>query len=561
MAFLNCFFLFAAFQAASTVLILVWYSPTKAMADSSFSPPPSDSQQWIPRVRSPVPAFGWLCPVAVVVDAGSTGTRSHIFRYSYDSNGCGGFGRVSVVVPDYNKKVRPGVSELIQELATGTSVDGVSEYLQPLKEFIKEKVTELCGSQDGAHLSTVPLLFRGTAGMRNMKAGHRDLLMAEVDSVVATWGMWYSRSWGLQTMSGDREAGLGWLAVNQLMDRFTGEKNMVRFDKATMRTQHRGRGLVGTVEMGGASAQVSIEIPESSESKKQFPPFGVSVPDSSKSPDAASTSVAFCDTVYHLYSRSYQGFGRQLALFHHLRNVLLKHASSASSCPDVTTLSLSSYRDSYVCPSLSYPFLSSASMPCLPSDIRVSANALLFSNSVDENLTIHRSSVPAPSALLDQTAEGLRRSFFAGGGLFSACREEVREVVSELAPLPFGLPQAYELVSTENYYYFNQYVVASSDDGRQWMSAEVFERRATEICGMTADDIKKIIHPQAATEKSHTACFGLLFMSEFLSRVVGVEKSKKIRAIAHVEDVDVTWPVAAVLIELPQLLNNARDTL
>ncbi len=152
-----------------------------------------------------------------VVDAGSSGSRLHIFAYDVDSN------NTPVKIYElWSKKIKPGFSAL------EPNQGAIDTYLNNLFANAPEH--------------NIPVYFYATAGMRLLPQPKQQLYYQALQQ-------WFSREtqWQLidsKTITGREEGVFGWLAVNYQLGGLNG------IDKP----------LVSVMDMGGASVQVTFPV-------------------------------------------------------------------------------------------------------------------------------------------------------------------------------------------------------------------------------------------------------------------------------------------------------------
>jgi len=173
----------------------------------------------------------------IVIDAGSTGSRAHIFRNS--SSGA------IVVEPDF--KTSPGLSSY------ASSPERAGRSLDPLLEFAEGNIP----NGTVAHL-----VLKATAGMRLLESGVRDAVMESVRSHLVECSSGSNDSGSgriffsvsapeedVRVIDGKEEGLLGWMAVNYLLHKQT-----------TAASTTDAPRTYGVLEMGGGSIQVTMEI-------------------------------------------------------------------------------------------------------------------------------------------------------------------------------------------------------------------------------------------------------------------------------------------------------------
>eukprot|EP00545_Synedropsis_sp_CCMP1620_P002535 CAMPEP_0119031110 /NCGR_PEP_ID=MMETSP1176-20130426/41373_1 /TAXON_ID=265551 /ORGANISM="Synedropsis recta cf, Strain CCMP1620" /LENGTH=500 /DNA_ID=CAMNT_0006987497 /DNA_START=89 /DNA_END=1591 /DNA_ORIENTATION=+ len=154
----------------------------------------------------------------VVIDAGSSGSRAHVFQY--DKN--------DVLNPKHESlKVKPGLSSY----ATHAQDAGVS--LDPLLTFVRQHVPV-------DQIKDTKVVLYATAGMRLIGETERTAVMTNVQEYLQKSDFSF-KAGDAKVIDGKQEGMLGWLAVNFLNN----DKQM----------------SWGVLEMGGASVQFTVPIP------------------------------------------------------------------------------------------------------------------------------------------------------------------------------------------------------------------------------------------------------------------------------------------------------------
>ncbi|XP_044983806.1 probable apyrase 6 [Hordeum vulgare subsp. vulgare] len=143
-----------------------------------LSPPPQPA---------PSPRF------SVIIDAGSTGTRAHVFSLGPDGRpdlACSAVMRVS-----------PGLSSFAADTARA------AESLRPLNEFAKEKV-----GGEGAVAATEVWLM-ATVGLRLLEESVREAILVSCRNALRASGFRFEDSWA-KVIPGSDEGVYAWVAAN-----------------------------------------------------------------------------------------------------------------------------------------------------------------------------------------------------------------------------------------------------------------------------------------------------------------------------------------------------------
>mmetsp|Transcript_273 Transcript_273/g.551 ORF Transcript_273/g.551 Transcript_273/m.551 type:complete len:208 (+) Transcript_273:178-801(+) len=164
----------------------------------------------------------------LVIDAGSSGSRIHVYKYHWD--------RMDALypamnLPDKKYKISPGLSSF------ESNPKGAGSSLKGLVTFAEEQIPV------EAHNSTLVVLS-ATAGLRLLPRDVSEEILESCYEWLAHFSPFNVRRELISIISGAEEGAYGWLSVNFLHGRLPFMPNA---DKGTL----------PCIEVGGASAQVS----------------------------------------------------------------------------------------------------------------------------------------------------------------------------------------------------------------------------------------------------------------------------------------------------------------
>lgn len=151
-----------------------------------------------------------------VIDAGSTGSRLHVFSYDLDKQNS-----PINITERWSKKIKPGLATIE---ADKTSIDN---YLMNL-------------FQDAPRINQ-PVYLYATAGMRLLSIPKQQKTHSLIQNWFENQSTWQLKS--SRTITGSEEGVFGWLAVNYQLGTFI-----------------NGQESVGVMDMGGASVQVVFPV-------------------------------------------------------------------------------------------------------------------------------------------------------------------------------------------------------------------------------------------------------------------------------------------------------------
>jgi apyrase len=194
---------------------------------------------------------------AIVVDAGSSGSRLHLFQYQLEKN-------MPVITEIFSENTKPGLSAFVSTPENaGTS----------LKILFDDALIALQKNNIDPH--SVPVSVLATAGMRLLPEHTQEVIYANVKSFLQTSYPMPLRK--IETISGKQEGVFGWLDINYLSGNFvTGN-------------------TVGSIDMGGASTQIAF-----------------ATLDTSRVADEITLKIG--EKTYTIFSKSFLGLGEDQAL-------------------------------------------------------------------------------------------------------------------------------------------------------------------------------------------------------------------------------------------------------
>ncbi|XP_028778153.1 nucleoside-triphosphatase-like [Neltuma alba] len=224
----------------------------------------SQMQPMLLHRKSPKPTTSY----AVIFDAGSTGSRVHVFH----------FNQILDLLPigqdlEFLDKVKPGLS------AYAENPEKAAESLIPLLEEAESVVPKR------VHHKT-PLKLGATAGLRLLKGNASELILQAVRDMFKERGTLKLEPDAVAVIGGTQEGSYLWVAINYLLGNLAKEYGET----------------VGVVDLGGGSVQMAYAISEENAAK---------APNAQQGDDPYVTRMYLKGTKYSVYVHSYLHYGKE----------------------------------------------------------------------------------------------------------------------------------------------------------------------------------------------------------------------------------------------------------
>lgn len=165
---------------------------------------------------------------AIIIDSGSSGSRSYIYEYSQDGTTANALPNIKQVS---SKKTKRGLSTFSK------SIDSIwGEHFEPLIKHAEEIIPS------SLHSST-PIFVQATAGMRLIKPKYRKKILRETCKSLKNKSKFLINNCSdhVSVIDGDTEGIYGWLALNYMSDKLKTDLTPYGF-----------------MDMGGASTQLAF---------------------------------------------------------------------------------------------------------------------------------------------------------------------------------------------------------------------------------------------------------------------------------------------------------------
>ncbi|KAI8468567.1 MAG: nucleoside phosphatase family-domain-containing protein [Monoraphidium minutum] len=202
---------------------------------------------------------------SVVLDAGSTGSRVHLYRFRRD----GQSGALALLDEDA-AALQPGLSSFAGDPKAAAA------SLAPLMELAMKGVPP-------AARPGVELELKATAGLRLLPKAQADAILKEVEAYLRTFPFRMEKD-AVSIMAGGSEGAYSWLTLNYLLER--------------LKPNGAVKETVATIDLGGGSLQEAFALPRA---------------EAAAAPEGTTTRVRAGRNAYDVYVHSYLGYGLMAA--------------------------------------------------------------------------------------------------------------------------------------------------------------------------------------------------------------------------------------------------------
>ncbi|XP_075720601.1 ectonucleoside triphosphate diphosphohydrolase 6 [Rhinoderma darwinii] len=221
--------------------------------------------RWTPSTHTSVPdledAYGISNEIfyGIMFDAGSTGTRVHVYKFSQTSSG------EPHLEHELFKAIKPGLSAYADE--PDKCAAGIKDLLHIAIEEIPERLRR-----------STPLVLKATAGLRLLPEEKAQKLLGTVTNIFQSSPFLVGKE-SVSIMDGTDEGIFAWITVNFLTGGLT----------------NASAKLAGMLDLGGGSTQITFYPYE----RTTF----------TTAPPGFITNFQLFNRTFHLYSHSYLGLG------------------------------------------------------------------------------------------------------------------------------------------------------------------------------------------------------------------------------------------------------------
>jgi guanosine-diphosphatase len=197
----------------------------------------------------------------IMMDAGSTGSRTHVFEFKFHADGR------KELVREVFEQLKPGLSSFADDPAAA------AKSLKPLMEVAVREVPV-------ALRKCTPIALKATAGLRLIGHEKSEAILNAVETMMKSYPFLVAPTGAAVVMDGKDEGPYAWITVNFLLGALDGNKK-----------------TSAIFDMGGGSTQVV------------FIPDDVSILSRDEAPPQQVFNLNILGKAFKLYTHSYLGLG------------------------------------------------------------------------------------------------------------------------------------------------------------------------------------------------------------------------------------------------------------
>ncbi|CRG94942.1 adenosine-diphosphatase, putative [Plasmodium gallinaceum] len=483
---------------------------------------------------------------SVIIDAGSTGTRIHIYNYKIENNN----EDIKIFIPSISHKASPGLVYMLNNYFSGDEIN-FYDYFKKIKDFIYENVEK-------EERSNTVILFRASGGFRLLSISKsekyinflKDYLYNNFNEFLLIDELL------IKVLSGKEEAILSFISIYSLLEKsihspiiFSNDNKNSGSEKHNVdlsndindnkeinvinddnnKYENNNNDSIGVIEIGGASAQIVIKIPLSKMNDDILNLFNYKHKDNKKNSiieenykNKNIVKIKLFRKNIFLYCKSYLVLGRQNAMKTYLHYVVHKNKKNKKLNKFIP-------------------------IPCFPKNFKFYISNL-FKTSIEENIDEY------------DEKKILKKNEYIGIGTgdLNLCRKEIQIILnySEIDNLPFRLKKFIKLYAIENFHHFATDILNISENFNPLLiNTNMYLKKAEELCPLTVEEIRKLVNPNANIEKAQTSCFGLVFLYEFLRHIFKIDNAISFYSTNYINNTMITWTIAVLLMEIPPYLD------
>jgi len=253
----------------------------------------------------------------VVFDAGSTGTRIHVFQFRRRRRREGIKGHEDDdssidLIDERFEHVEPGLSAYADAPADCRA--GLGRLIRVALDLIP-----------GERVPSTPLILKATAGLRLLPADKAEALLREVRTFLGEFNFRFNASGvagDVSILDGVDEGYFGWITVNYLLGKIGGGGGRVREEERNEK--------VATMDLGGGSTQITFDLDAIDDPVDGTDSF---------LPAAYVKTISVLGEKARIYTRSYLGLGIMAARLAILRLGTFGSGGGGGGDDDVVTTS------------------------------------------------------------------------------------------------------------------------------------------------------------------------------------------------------------------------------
>ncbi|PFX27380.1 Ectonucleoside triphosphate diphosphohydrolase 4 [Stylophora pistillata] len=196
----------------------------------------------------------------IVIDCGSSGSRVFIYYWPPHNGNPEELLQIKQMKDNRGNpvrmKIKPGISSQVNWPSEASS------YIDPLLSFAAQQIPE------HKHKET-PLYILATAGMRMLSVTDQEAILDDLRVDVPLKYNFHFTSSHVEVITGKQEGIYSWIGVNFELGRFDHSHDSQESPPNNSASEVNRKSTVGSLDMGGGSAQIAFEVGKSATSQSK----------------------------------------------------------------------------------------------------------------------------------------------------------------------------------------------------------------------------------------------------------------------------------------------------
>lgn len=412
-------------------------------------------------------------------------------------------------------------------------------YFKQMADFVNSHI-------DNNYRGFTPIFFMATAGIRMLEDEECRYYMKQISALLKYFFPQYPlhENLSVRVLQGVEEGIYSFVSVQELMYIQSKEINKgVIFDTAALDYNDFDDRLLHIsgfntdklfkyatiIEIGGASVQIVSPLPKNMVNgdcaNDSFYRAGSGIlPVSQYMLDENIYKLNYDSNEIHLFSKSYMGLGKQLALLQYLHMIYNNRTNEYGEAA------------------------------CLPVGFRA-----LLPDIISSELKIELDEIISEK----YDSYGNMIPYIIGTGNYDMCNKQIDTLLDTLvgAKMPYTIQEHVSIIGMENIFYTLECL--KPVDGfhfHEHTSVGILQELGRKLCPMNILGLESHFVDRTEREKLQTACFTINLIVKILNNILSLDENRIIYPKQTILGNDLTWTLGVSILDIPNFINTVfRD--